>query len=326
MKISVAMATYNGEKYIYEQMESIKNQFRQADEVIICDDCSNDKTVNIITDFIKTNKLDNTWKLFINEKNKGYKKNFIDCVYKTTGEIIFFCDQDDIWDDMKIDKMMKFYENNPNIKALSCTYSLIDENGKVFKNKFNEIEKLKGKGKLRKISFSEQINRNSSCGMVLSVKRELFHEISTVITDNNMTFDLPIGVFASAKGHYYILGEELAYRRMHLNNTSQPKDTLVKRLKNIDYHIKGRKSRIDNMIIYRNELNKVINAQELKNLDLAINSLKKSLKNIEDRKILPLLFDLFDLNPMINKPISIMNLLCALFGDYTKLKKGMYNI
>ena len=320
------MATYNGEKYIYDQMESIKNQFRKADEVIICDDCSNDKTVNIITDFIKINKLEGTWKIFKNDKNKGYIKNFIDCVDKTTGEIIFFCDQDDIWDKMKIDKMMKLYESNPNIKALSCTYNLIDENNNIFKNKFNEIEKLKGKGKLRKISFSEQINRNSSCGMVLSVKRELFYEVSNIITENNMTFDLPIGVFASAKGNYYILGEELAYRRMHTSNTSQPKDTLSKRLKNIDYHIKGRKNRIDNMVIYRNELKNIIDTRELKRLESAINSLNKSLENIKQRKIIFLFFDLFNLNPMINKPISIMNLLCATFGDYTKLKGRIDNI
>lgn len=321
MKISIAMATYNGEKYIYNQLESLKNQVRKSDEVIICDDCSTDKTVDIIKDFISNNNLNDKWKVFINEINKGYSKNFIDCVNKSSGDIIFFCDQDDIWDKYKIEEMAYIYESNANVKALSCTYKLIDENGRIFKNKFNEIEKLKGKNKLRKISFSEQINRNSSCGMILSVKRDLFLEIIPIILKNNMEFDLPIGVFAAAKGNYYILGKELAYRRMHTNNTSQPKDTLSKRFKNIDYHIQGRKGRIYNMNIYINELKNMIDNKELINLENAIKSLNKSLKNLQCRNRLSLFLDIFTLNPMINRPIAIMNFLCALFGDYNSINR-----
>lgn len=74
-KISVALATYNGEKYIEKQLDSIRNQTIKPDEVVIVDDKSSDRTVALINEFIAVNNLVN-WKLFVNEKNVGYRKNF----------------------------------------------------------------------------------------------------------------------------------------------------------------------------------------------------------------------------------------------------------
>ena len=70
-KISVALATYNGEKYIEKQLDSIRNQTIKPDEVVIVDDKSSDRTVALINEFIAVNNLVN-WKLFVNEKNVGY--------------------------------------------------------------------------------------------------------------------------------------------------------------------------------------------------------------------------------------------------------------
>ena len=66
MRISVAMATYNGHKYIVEQLDSIRNQSLKVDEVVICDDQSSDDTVSIIRNYIEKYKLDN-WKVTVNE-------------------------------------------------------------------------------------------------------------------------------------------------------------------------------------------------------------------------------------------------------------------
>lgn len=66
-KISVALATYNGEKYIEKQLDSIRNQTIKPDEVVIVDDKSSDRTVALINEFIAVNNLVN-WKLFVNEK------------------------------------------------------------------------------------------------------------------------------------------------------------------------------------------------------------------------------------------------------------------
>ena len=76
MKISVAMATYNGEKYITEQLDTIRNQTRKIDELIICDDRSTDNTVSVVNDYIQKYGLEDRWSIQVNEENLGYANNF----------------------------------------------------------------------------------------------------------------------------------------------------------------------------------------------------------------------------------------------------------
>ena len=74
-KISIAMATYNGEKRIKRQLDSIVKQSILPDEIVIVDDCSKDKTIEVIKEYVES--YDGiTWKILVNEKNLGYKKNF----------------------------------------------------------------------------------------------------------------------------------------------------------------------------------------------------------------------------------------------------------
>lgn len=90
--ISIALATYNGEKFIEAQIKSILEQSYQDFEIIICDDCSTDNTFSIIK-----NQKDLRIKYFQNKKNIGFKKNFEKIIKKCSGEYIAFCDQDDVW-------------------------------------------------------------------------------------------------------------------------------------------------------------------------------------------------------------------------------------
>lgn len=92
--ISVALTTYNGEKYLSEQLESIINQDYKNFEIIISDDNSKDKTIEIINDY--KNKYSNIIVNF-NSENLGFKKNFEKAISLCNGEFIAFSDQDDIW-------------------------------------------------------------------------------------------------------------------------------------------------------------------------------------------------------------------------------------
>lgn len=105
------MSVYNGADYLSDQMESIKNQSIQADEVIFMDDCSTDNSVELIRDYIKNNGLYHKWKVIVNAKNKGWKRNFIEGIKYTNGEIVFFSDQDDIWLPQKIEKYVRVFED-----------------------------------------------------------------------------------------------------------------------------------------------------------------------------------------------------------------------
>ena len=122
--ISVAIATYNGQEFIKEQLLSILNQTMPVDEIVICDDQSSDDTVKIIQELL----CDKIY-LYQNEKNLGYKLNFKKALSYCKGDYIFLCDQDDIWKPNKVQTMIEIMQNHPEIKVLASTYDLIDDLG-----------------------------------------------------------------------------------------------------------------------------------------------------------------------------------------------------
>ena len=101
--VSVAMCTYNGEKFINQQLDSILSQTYGNLEVVIVDDCSTDDTFNIINEYARK---DDRVKCFKNEINLGYNKNFERAIKLTTGELIAISDQDDIWLPHKIESLL----------------------------------------------------------------------------------------------------------------------------------------------------------------------------------------------------------------------------
>ena len=122
MKISVVMATYNGEQYITEQLDTIRNQTKKIDELIICDDRSSDKTVSIVKDYICKYGLDDRWSICVNEENLGYANNFHKATMLATGDLIFFSDQDDLWREDKVEIMTDIMENHVDCQVLSSDY------------------------------------------------------------------------------------------------------------------------------------------------------------------------------------------------------------
>ena len=95
-KISVVMCTYNGARFIREQLDSILNQTYPIYELIVQDDCSTDETVEIVKEYqVRFPQVD--IKIYINEKNLGFNRNFLTAIQKAKGEYIAIADQDDIW-------------------------------------------------------------------------------------------------------------------------------------------------------------------------------------------------------------------------------------
>ena len=119
------MTTYNGEKYVIEQLNSIVRQSRQPTEVLIFDDCSSDNTVDIIRSYIKEKRLD-FFHLYVNKVNLGWKRNFINAINSASGDIIFTADQDDIWMFDKIEKMTDVISANDKINLLACNYEILN--------------------------------------------------------------------------------------------------------------------------------------------------------------------------------------------------------
>jgi glycosyltransferase involved in cell wall biosynthesis len=107
--ISIALCTYNGAKYLQEQLMSIINQTYKNIEIVVVDDCSTDNTVDLVKSLEKTFPQ---IKLYQNEKNLGFNKNFEKAIELTTGDYIAISDQDDIWELNKLEFLFNHIGDN----------------------------------------------------------------------------------------------------------------------------------------------------------------------------------------------------------------------
>lgn len=222
--ISVALATYNGEKFIKKQLESIRNQTLKPDEVVIRDDGSTDRTGDIVERFILENKLDN-WDFKINTSNKGYKRNFYDILKIVKGDIIFLSDQDDVWNKNKIFKMEQVITENTNVKTLNCGIELVNQDLELIplnlRKNFYNANLLYSDTPLEKVNFfnlSKIIKRNISPGCSMCITKEIKDEF--IKTYNfEVAHDWYMNLLASLSNSCCFLNENLIMYRIHQENT-----------------------------------------------------------------------------------------------------------
>ena len=223
MTISVALTTYNGVKYLPAQLDSIKNQSRIPDEVIIVDDCSNDGTYEYIKDYIKVNNL-SQWFLFRNKKNMGWKKNFRLAFSLCKSELIFPCDQDDIWNVNKLKEMERVMISNGSILLLTSNYKVynIDREEKVV------IHGLKRNDKsIEMIKFSEKNLTLMRPGCTFCVRKDMldFFSLDDIESEPH---DVMLWIHAIIHdGLYHLNSVTMEYRR-HSDSASTPKLKLGK--------------------------------------------------------------------------------------------------
>lgn len=124
-RISVAMCTYNGEKYLFEQLQSLANQQLLPNELIVCDDLSTDQTIDILMRFAKEAPF--LVKIFVNGAQLGVTKNFEKALSLCQGDYLFPCDQDDVWQPNKLLLMREFLDKNPSVAVVFSNAELVDE-------------------------------------------------------------------------------------------------------------------------------------------------------------------------------------------------------
>lgn len=220
MECSVLMATYNGESYIIEQLESIMNQTYTIDEVIISDDNSTDNTVQIINEFIMKNNLVN-WKLIVNSENKGWRKNFIDLLKESSKKIIFFADQDDIWKKNKIAIMREIMINNEDISVLMSDIEPIFGNGGVLAKHNTQYGKLLSVDKnLYKVIRDKSNFQTGRPGCTYCLREDIKFDIVDIFNlDNGNSHDGIAYHYALANNKLYLLKEKLIEYRLHQNSS-----------------------------------------------------------------------------------------------------------
>jgi Glycosyl transferase family 2 len=206
-RISIAMAAFNGERYIREQLESFGTQTVPPNEVVISDDDSSDKTVDIIESFKARAKFEVN--LLRNAARIGYTANFGNAISECTGDVIFISDQDDVWFPEKIQKVCKILEEHREVHCI-----------------VNDMELTDGSLKPSGVTFLTSVRRLGAADA------QMIAGCGTAITRQWRNFILPfpsqfsydswVGGFAQRLGVFYLSEERLQYYRRHGTNATNP--------------------------------------------------------------------------------------------------------
>lgn len=229
---SVVVTTYNGERYIIEQLQSILEQSYLNIEVYVIDDCSTDNTVRLVNDFIRNHDLHNNWQLIVNDVNKGWRKNFIDGMKLCKGDFIFPCDQDDIWNHDKISKMICIMNANDGINVLASNIMEFFENGKT------RIRPLKEDSDVKKHAIVKNFFDNEYPGCSFCVRRSFFEKIEQFWWEKQ-PHDALLWRYAMFSDSLYTVSECLIKQRIHSDSTysveSVRRKTKTSKMEEIEY-------------------------------------------------------------------------------------------
>lgn len=205
--ISVCMATYNGEKYIKEQLDSILKQIGENDEIIISDDGSTDLTISILKQY--ASEYANI--MIKKGPRQGVIKNFENALMHSKGDYIFLSDQDDIWVDGKVSKIMEQF-NKKKASVVLHDAVIVDGNGTEIGDSF-----FKHRGS--KPGFINNMVKNSYLGCCMAFDRNILN-IALPFPESIEMHDWWIGLLGELYGDVIFLDDRLLRYRRHGNNVS----------------------------------------------------------------------------------------------------------
>lgn len=175
MSVSIAMCTYQGEKYIKEQLESIIYQTVKPNEIVICDDCSTDSTLKLAVEILEKSTVD--YCIIRNEKRLGAVKNFEQCILRCKGDIIFFCDQDDYWKANKIECFLSIFKN-PEVVYCYSDGQVIDKFGNLITDSLWDSTTRKKIVRNQEEFLADALEGRFPHGCTVAARRKFCHEIS----------------------------------------------------------------------------------------------------------------------------------------------------
>ena len=205
--ISVCMTSYNGEKYIEKQIQTIMLNLSDNDELVISDDGSSDKTQEIIRNFIESDKRIK----LINGPKAGVIANFENAIKEAKGDFIYLADQDDIWTSDKVEKVQQCFEETKCMLVIHDA-DIIDEDEKIMEESF-----FKRRGS--KQGIINNIIKNSYIGCCIAFRREILDMVLPIPRNIEM-HDQWIGIIAEIKGPVVFLDKILFHYRRHGKNVS----------------------------------------------------------------------------------------------------------
>jgi glycosyltransferase involved in cell wall biosynthesis len=211
------MATYNGAKYIKEQMDSIIPQLSMEDEIIVSDDGSTDNTLDIIEKY-----NDARIKIYVNKGIHGYTHNFENAMQHACGDYIFLSDQDDIWLPNKVNTMLRFLQENDE--------NLVICNGYIVNEQLESMRTIKDARNLYKSGFLRNLYKS---GFLRNLYKSGFWGCTFAFSKRIKDYCLPIskqvtghdgwiGLLCELKFRILYVDEPLMLYRRHSGNASNP--------------------------------------------------------------------------------------------------------
>ena len=170
-KISIAMATYNGEMFIRQQLDSFSWQTLLPSELIVCDDGSTDGTLSIVSDFARSAPF--PVKIFNNPARLGYTANFLQAARMCEGDLIAFSDQDDEWFPQKLDRVLRASRGSDAL-LFAHAEEWVDKNGKSLGIVFPTDRR-----------YRKYLRANDFNGHTIVIRRSLLDITSQSLTPNN---------------------------------------------------------------------------------------------------------------------------------------------
>lgn len=204
--VSVCLASYNGEKYIKSQIESILFQLGDFDEIIVSDDSSTDRTLDIIRSL-----NDKRIKIFPDQKFHSPIYNFENAIKQATGDYIFLSDQDDIWLDNKVEICLNELETY-DLVVSDCR--VVDKQLNVIYPSFHKIHNSKG-------GFLNNLYRNSYMGCCIAFRRSVLDYVLPFPKKLSVYHEGWICSLVDIKGKLYFLPTPLILYRRTEENLSQ---------------------------------------------------------------------------------------------------------
>lgn len=217
MCISVCMATYNGASFIEQQLRSVLSQLAVSDEVVIVDDNSSDTTLGVIG-----NCGDPRVKIYSNESNQGAIRTFERAIGLASGHIIFLCDQDDIWQLEKVERIISIFTRYPEVTLVLSDAKIIDAKGEICGSFFERRGRFVP-------GLLHNIIKNKYIGCAMAFRRSLVSKILP-FPDSLPMHDVWIGCINAIFGKTYFINAPLFYYRRHCLNASPLKRRAIVRI------------------------------------------------------------------------------------------------
>lgn len=220
MELSVAICTFNGAKYIHEQLQSILNQELLVHEIVVCDDGSTDGTLEIVRG-IATKYSNVAWNIQRNPKSFGVTKNFERAIKLCSGDVVFLSDQDDVWYKNKTKVVVDFFNNHPETDIVFSDADIVDENGKLLTNhSLLDAWSLLPNISLWNAGLKFEIMNmdNRVTGATIAFKKRCSDKFLPFEEDTRYLHDYQIALFGCAYNSIELIPEHLMAYRQHGKN------------------------------------------------------------------------------------------------------------